>query len=91
MSKYFIAYAYFVPGGSQGFGNIEVDRTYPIAGTTDITELTEAITDALRREMRTPSLSVAIINFREFEPDIHRAPVATDGPNNVITLKPRGR
>ena len=89
MAKYFISYAYFIPRGSQGFGNIEVDRTYPIAGTHDIAELTEAITDALRREMRNPNITVAIINFREFEPDIHRVPAATGTPSNVITLRPK--
>lgn len=88
MAKYFIAYSYFVPHGSQGFGNIEVDRSYPIAGTADITELTEAIADAMRREMRVPTINIVILNFREFEPDIERQNYRSSGAGNVISLRP---
>ena len=45
MAKYFVAYAYFLKNGGHGFGNIEADRSWPIAGQDDINELTEHITD----------------------------------------------
>lgn len=40
MAKYFVAYAYFLKNGGHGFGNIEADRSWPIAGQDDINELT---------------------------------------------------
>ncbi len=89
MSKYFIAYAYFASGGAQGFGNIEVDRAYPIASTADITELTDAITDAVRREMRVPTVNIVILNFREFEPDIERQNYGADSKDNVVSIRPK--
>ena len=88
MAKYFVSYAYFVPNGSQGFGNIEADRSFLIAGTADITELTEHITDALRRTMKQPKVSITILSWREFEPDIERQQRSPSSTDNVIQLPP---
>lgn len=87
--KYFISYAYFIPKGSQGFGNIEVDRTYPISSTNDVAELTEAIASAMSREMRVPEINISILNFRQFEPDIERKNYSPENKGNVISLRPR--
>ena len=88
MAKYFVSYAYFVPHGPQGFGNIEADRSFPIAGTADITELTEHITDALRRTMKQPKVSITILSWCEFEPDIERQQRSPSSTDNVIQLPP---
>ena len=88
MARYFVSYAYFGQRGTQGFGNIEVERSYPIAGTADITELTQHITDALRRATTQPSLTISIINWREFEQDIERRAIDPTRPDNVINLFP---
>ncbi|TXT28324.1 MAG: hypothetical protein FD131_3189 [Rhodocyclaceae bacterium] len=89
MAKYFIAYAYFVPHGSQGFGNIEVDRSWPIAGTADIQELTERITDSMRRTTRQPNLTLTIISWQLFEADIGRKLYDETPPDNLVEFRPK--
>ena len=86
MAKYFIAYAYFIPHGSNGFGNIEADRSWPISSTEDITDLTDHITEAVRRMMKQPRLTLAIVNWKQFEPDIERYHPDGPPPNNIICL-----
>ena len=72
MAKYFVAYAYFLKNGGHGFGNIEADRSWPIAGQDDINELTEHITDSLCRAMNQPSLTLTILGWQRFEDDVPR-------------------
>ncbi len=86
MAKYFIAYAYFIPNGAHGFGNIEADRSWPIAGTEDVVELTEHITEAVRRTMKQPKLSLTIVNWQLFEEDIERYRPDGPPPDNIISL-----
>jgi hypothetical protein len=86
MAKYFIAYAYFIPHGPHGFGNIEADRSWPISSTEDITDLTEHITEAVRQKMKQPRLTIAIISWQQFEPDIERYRPDGPPPNNIISL-----
>jgi len=89
MATYFISYSYFTPKGANGFGNIAIERSYPIAGPGDVSELTETITEAMRRELKVETVHVAILNFREFEPDIQREPTGERSIDNVVLLRPR--
>ncbi len=88
MAKYFVAYAYFLKNGGHGFGNIEADRSWPIAGQADINELTEHITDSLCRAMNQPSLTLTILGWQRFEDDIERKRPEPGQPSNVISLHP---
>ena len=86
MAKYFIAYASFIPNGSNGFGNIEADRSWPISSTEDIADLTEHITEAVRQRLKQPRLTLAIVNWQQFEADIERYRPDGPPPNNIICL-----
>lgn len=85
--KYFVSYAYFISKtGGHGFGNIEADRSWPIAGTEDIRELTEHITESLRRFMNRRDVTLTIISWQAFEPDIDRKRPVPGDSVNVLKL-----
>lgn len=85
--KYFISYAYFLQHGGSGFGNIEVERSWPIAGAEDIEDLTSQITDSLSRTMAR-DLTLTILGWQQFEADIERVRRNNNGPSNVVRLSP---
>lgn len=84
--KYFIAYAYFLKNNAHGFGNIEVDRSWPIAGVEDITELTAHINDSVSRAMGRTDVSLTIISWQKFEDDIPRKKTDDSGSAKVVKL-----
>lgn len=83
--KYFVAYAYFLKNGAHGFGNIEVQRSWPISGTDDITDLTSQITDDLSRAMKREP-DVTIIGWQRFEDDVERIRGQKGDSGNVVHL-----
>ena len=83
--KYFVSYAYFVKNGAHGFGNIGMERSWPISGPEDIEDLTSQITDAVSRAMG-KSLTLTIMGWQQFEPDIERTRGSSSGESNVIQL-----
>lgn len=89
--KYFVSYAYFISQtGGHGFGNIEADRSWPIPGTEDIQELTEHITESLRRAMNRRDVTLTIIGWQPFEPEIERKRPAPGDSGNVVKLRTIG-
>lgn len=86
--KYFVSYAYFLQNGGSGFGNIEADRSWPISSSQDITELTAHITDSVSRAMRGKQLTLTILSWQQFEPDIERKRVDGSSRSNIVTLHP---
>lgn len=85
--KYFVSYAYFVKNGAHGFGNIGVERSWPISGPEDIEDLTSQITDSVSRAMG-KSLTLTIMGWQQFEPDIERIRTGESIESNVIRLCP---
>ncbi len=83
--KYFVSYAYFNQNGGHGFGNIEVERSWPISGSEDIADLTSQITDSVSRAMG-KSVTLTIMGWQQFEPDIERTRGSSSGESNVIQL-----
>lgn len=87
--KYFISYAYFLQHGGHGFGNIEVERSWPISGAEDIEDLTSQITDSLSRTIA-KKLTLTILGWQQFEADVERVRGNHNGPSNVVQLSPAG-
>jgi len=84
--KYFVSYAYFLKNGGHGFGNIGIDRSWPISGPEDIEDLTAQITDAVSQAMA-KNLTLTIMSWQPFEPDIKRIH-SNKGGSNVIRVCP---
>jgi len=83
--KYFISYAYFLQHGGHGFGNIAVERSWPISGPDDIEDLTSQVTDSVTQTMG-KRLTLTIMGWQQFEPDVERIRGAGSGPARVAHL-----
>lgn len=83
--KYFVSYAYFLQNGGHGFGNIGLERSWPISGPDDIEDLTLQITDTVTRAMG-KKLTLTITGWPQFEADIERIRGKDSGPSKVVQL-----
>lgn len=66
--RYFVSYHFSTGYGTNGFGNSQISRTYPVRSFEDIDRMAESIQKSL--ESRYDSeVSVVVINWRLFEDD----------------------
>lgn len=63
-AKYFVAYAFYMPDGQEGWGNATVNRALPVTEMKDVQSMTAAIQ---KQEPRLAGAQIQIINWRRFE------------------------
>ena len=89
MASYFVAYGYFRAKGMHGFGNIGIERAWPISGPEDIADVTEIVKTEIQRQFGDADTRVVIIGWQPFETDVPRARHTAETTSDVITLRPQ--
>lgn len=87
---YFVSYAYFQKGAAffktHGFGSAPFELSHPVARFDDVLLLADLIKQAMIRQGSPGDIEIAIINWKQFEPDIERLEQPTSIPQNVLSL-----
>ncbi len=89
MATYFVAYGYFRAKGMHGFGNIGIERAWPISGPEDIADITEIVKTEIQRQFGDADTRVVIIGWQPFEADIPRLTHTAKTASDVFPLRPQ--